>query len=106
MLAYKTQINIKSDSLFLKLPSNFKGKRVEIIILETDNENAVYTNNLNDIEMFYETISITNDEHLLKSQNQVPNEFQKFLLTSPTWSDEEYQSFAETRNLFNQWKID
>jgi len=38
MLAYKTELNIVDESFLLKLPSNFKGKYVEIIVLESFND--------------------------------------------------------------------
>jgi len=107
MLAYKTKLNINNEMLFLKIPSNFKGKRVEIIVLETyDFNDTDWVENTNDIETFYETLLITNDESKIKYSNQEPNDFQKILLSSPTWSDNEYQSFLDARKLFNQWKIE
>lgn len=108
MLAYKTQLNINNEVLFLRIPSNFKGKRVEIIVLETYdlNDNEI-SENSNSIETFYDTFSVTTtDENTTKTLNKEPNEFQKFLLSSPTWSDSDYQNFVETRKLFNQWKIE
>lgn len=33
-----------------------------------------------------------------------PNDFQKFLLTAPVMSDEEYQFYLEKRQDFNKWK--
>jgi len=107
MLAYKTKLNINNEMLFLKIPSNFKGKRVEIIVLETYEFNDTdLVENTSDIETFYETILINDDENKKEYSNQEPNNFQKFLLNSPTWSDNEYQNFLETRKLFNKWKID
>ncbi len=106
MLAYKTQIHIISDMLFLKIPSNFKGKRVEIIVLETaDTDDTDFVENLAEVETIYEIFSITNDEIASQPENQTPNDFQKFLLSSPTWTENDYQNFIETRKLFNQWKI-
>jgi len=107
MLAYKTKLNISSEMLFLKIPSNFKGKHVEIIVLETyDFNDTDLVENSTDIETFYDTLLITNDDNKLIYSNREPNDFQKFLLGSPTWSDNEYQSFLEARKLFNQWKIE
>jgi len=107
MLAFKTQLNITNELLFLKIPNNFKGKRVEVIVFETeDTDNVDTTFGKNEIETFYNTPSVEKDRTDNQSFNQKPNEFQKFLLTSPTWTDAEYQSFVETRKLFNQWKIE
>ncbi len=107
MLAYKTQLNINNEILFLKVPSNFKGKRVEIIVLETNSlDDSNDPDTLNDVETFYEKFSVVKAENQIKSNILAPNEFQKFLLTSPTWGDDEYLNFIETRKLFNQWKID
>ena len=107
MLAYKTQLNINNELLFLKIPSNFKGKRVEIIVLETsDFDNTDYVDNINEIETFYDTFSVVKEDDTSKSYFQPPNEFQKLLLTSPTWTENEYQNFVDTRKLFNQWKME
>jgi len=107
MLAYKTQISISNELFFLKIPSNFIGKRVEIIVLETiDFDDKDQINQANEIETFYETFSIAKDEIVLNRANQTPNKFQKFLLNAPTWSDTDYQNFIETRKLFNQWKME
>jgi len=107
MIAYKTKLNITNEMLFLKIPSNFNGKRVEIIVLETyDLEDTDLVENPSNIETFYETIFAANEEDKSKNTNREPNDFQKFLLSSPTWTDNEYQNFIETRKLFNQWKIE
>jgi hypothetical protein len=103
MLAYKTQLNISNELLFLKIPSNFKGKRVEIIVLEThDLNDDDIADNTAEIETFYETFYAIKDDNSSNSFHKTPNEFQKLLLTSPTWTDNEYQNFVETRKLFNQ----
>jgi hypothetical protein len=107
MLAYKTQLSINNELLFLKIPSNFKGKRVEIIVLETfdlDDKELIHQNGV--IDTFYETFTISKDDIVLNKTNQMPNKFQKILLNAPTWSDTDYQNFLETRKLFNQWKMD
>jgi hypothetical protein len=107
MLAFKTQLNINNELLFLKIPSSFKGKRVEIIVLET--YDLEETNSIRDtsdeVETFYDSFLVP-EEITSTSCSQIPNEFQKFLLMSPTWTENEYQSFVETRKLFNQWKIE
>jgi len=107
MLAYKTILKIKNDTLFLKIPSNFKGKSVEIIVLETQ---EISDNNLmegsSETNSFYDSLFNKIDDNISISLNQEPNDLQKIILSSPTWSDSEYQSFLETRKLFNLWKID
>ncbi len=90
MLAYKTKLNISNDTFLLKVPSNFKGKNVEIIILEVQE--------LNENFLVDSLIDICNNSN---SANIEPNEFQKILLNSPTWSENEYQNFLEIRKLFN-----
>ncbi len=79
----------------------------------------------NSIKLFYQILSLNNETNTLnllvnntvstQSYNETenkkesiknePNEFQKFLLTAPTWSDEDYDNFIENRKYFNQWKI-
>jgi hypothetical protein len=106
MLAYKTRVNIDNEMIFLKIPGNFKGKRVDVIVLETNEANDLdYKDNLSEIETFYDSFPIEEDDNSSRSICQEPNEFQKFLLTAPTWSDIEYQNFLDNRKLFNQWKI-
>lgn len=87
MLAYKTKLEIEKGLLMLQLPQMFFGKKVEIIVLEIDEpeQNEVSINETQ-----------TEDEQ---------NDFQKFLMTAPTWSDTEYENFTENRKLFNQWTI-
>lgn len=36
---------------------------------------------------------------------QDANAFQKFLLSAPTMSDEDYETFLENRKKFNQWRM-
>lgn len=107
MLAYKTILKIKNDTLFLKIPSNFKGKSVEIIVLETQENNG---NNLiyesTSIESYYETSFAQIEDNMTQSSINEPNNLQKIILNAPNWSENEYQNFLETRKLFNQWKID
>ena len=107
MLAYKTRLNIDNEIIFLKIPRNFKGKSVDVIVLETNEANDIdYKDNISDVETFYESFQIVNDDNSPRSICQEPNEFQKFLLTAPTWNDIEYQNFLDNRKLFNQWKIE
>lgn len=107
MLAYKTRLNIDNELLFLKIPGSFKGKSVEVIVLETNEANMTdYQGDTNQIETFFDSFSIVKDDNSSPSFSQSPNEFQKFLLTSPTWSDSDYQNFLDTHKLFNQWKIE
>lgn len=84
MLAYKTKSEIQQGLLQLQLPDVFEGKKVEIIVLEID-----------DTEQTEVSTTQTHKE-------DEPNDFQKFLLTAPTWSDTEYENFAENRKRFNQ----
>lgn len=89
MLAYKTKLNIDTEFLQLQLPSFFTGKQVEIIVLAVaDNQPEFFINK----------------EKNYKEKDE-PNEFQKFLLTAPTWSDKEYENFIETKKQINKWKI-
>mgnify|MGYP006292535865 CR=1 FL=1 len=71
----------------LQLPQMFFGKKVEIIVLEID-------------EPEQKEILITETQ-----KEDELNDFQKFLMTAPTWSDTEYENFTENRKLFNQWTI-
>lgn len=89
MLTYKTKLDIDSELLQLTLPPVFTGKRVEIIVLEID-DNSFEQTQKNSIE---------------KTENDEPNELQNFLLTAPTWSEKEYENFIDTKELINQWKI-
>ena len=105
MLAYKTQISINDEFIHLKIPRNFRGKRVDIIVLET---NELFEEDLMNqttkIESFYEDYII--EENVKTKEIDKPNEFQQFLLSAPVWSDNQYQKFMDTRKLFNKWKID
>ena len=87
MLAYKTKLEIEKGLLMLQLPQMFLGKKVEIIVLEID-------------EPEQKEILITETQ-----KEDELNDFQKFLMTAPTWSDTEYNNFKENRKLFNQWTI-
>ena len=91
MEAYKTKLNIEKSLIKLQLPNYFEGKQVEIIVLEVGNNVVLKKTNI--------------IENKQTEENSEPNEFQKFLLTAPTWSEEEYNNFSENRKLFNQWKI-
>ena len=92
MLAYKTKLDIDTGFLQLQLPDTFNGKQVEIIVLEVGDFTT------------FNSIEKQSEKERVDKQNE-PNEFQKFLLTAPTWSDKEYDNFVENRKLFNQWKI-
>ena len=91
MLAYKTKLDIEKSLIKLQLPNYFTGKQVEIIVLEVDNN------------VILKKTKITEQEQV--NNDNTTNKFQEFLLTAPTWSDEEYNNFSENRKLFNQWKI-
>ncbi len=104
MLAYKTQIRINDNFINLRIPVNFVGKKVEIIILETDiQEDENEKTKTPEPESFYDDFVVDNDIKTTKTEK--PNDFQKFLLSAPIWNDNQYNNFLETRKLFNQWKI-
>ncbi|MEN8122185.1 MAG: hypothetical protein ABFS35_17700 [Bacteroidota bacterium] len=52
-----------------------------------------------------EKLQIEIHKEKINETQKEPNDFQKFLMTAPTWSEKEYESFVETRKLFNQWEI-
>ena len=104
MLAYKTHVNIQDDFIYLKIPQNFRGKKVEIIVLETEDFTADTSDIASGIESFYETLTIHEDLKTIESKE--PNEFQKLLLSAPNWSDRHYNEFVENRKHFNRWTID
>lgn len=107
MLAFKTHLSITNELLLFRIPSTFKGKQVEIIVLERmDSDENLIENSTDGIGTFYDTFSISHNERISEISVKEPNEFQKLLLNAPTWTDEEYQNFVETRKLFNQWKIE
>lgn len=110
MLAFKTHLYITNELLLFRIPSNFKGKQVEIIVLERKDSDENFIENGSDeietfFETFFETFIANADDKSSEIVHNKPNEFQKLLLKAPTWTDEEYQNFIETRKLFNQWKI-
>ncbi len=41
----------------------------------------------------------------MKPKNQILTKFQKFLLSGPIMSDEQYKLFKEARKHFNKWRI-
>ncbi len=73
MQAIKQYTEVIADSIHINLPKNFTAKRVELIILSADYDNA----------------------------NE--GDFQRFLLDSPEMTDEEYQAIEEKRRHLNQW---
>jgi hypothetical protein len=73
MQAIKQYTEVIDGSIHINLPSNFTAKRVELIILSADD---------NDADM---------------------GDFQRFLLNSPEMTDEEYQAIEEKRGHLNQW---
>ena len=97
MLAYKTKLDIDTGFLQLQLPAFFKGKQVEIIVLEVGNNTS-----FNEPQIYVQNQREEKEDNEIQDE---PNEFQKFLLTAPTWSDKEYENFIENRKIFNQWKI-
>ena len=97
MLAYKTKLEIDSGLLNIRLPDIFNGKQVEIIVLADDAFTSSPEHQISTLGNSKEEI-----ENVIQDR---PNEFQKFLLTAPTWSDKEYEYFKENHKLFNQWEI-
>ncbi len=73
MQAIKQYTDVIDGSIHINLPKNFTAKRVELIILSADNNDADASN------------------------------FQRFLLDSPEMTDEEYQAIEEKRRHLNQW---
>ena len=73
MQAIKQYTDVIDGSIHINLPKNFTAKRVELIILSADNNDADASN------------------------------FQRFLLDSPEMTDEEYQAIKEKRRHLNQW---
>jgi hypothetical protein len=73
MQAIKEYTEVIDGSIHVNLPKNFTAKRVELIILSADDNEA----NTDD--------------------------FLRFLLESPEMTDEEYQAIEEKRKHFKQW---
>jgi hypothetical protein len=73
MQAIKQYTEVIDGSIHINLPKTFTAKRVELIILSAD-ENDADTSN-----------------------------FQRFLLDSPEMTDEEYQAIEEKRQHLNKW---
>ena len=73
MQAIKQYTEVIAGSIHIKLPPDFTAKRVELIILSADENDA--------------------DR----------GDFQRFLLDSPEMTDEEYQAIEEKRGHLNQW---
>ncbi len=73
MQAIKQYTEVIGGSIHINLPPNFTAKRVELIILSADENDA--------------------DR----------GDFQRFLLDSPEMTDEEYQAIEEKRGHLNQW---
>jgi len=94
MLAYKTKLDVDKGILKIQLPEDFNGKQVEIIVLELTNSTSIEKKQ-------------NNNTTVLENSNGTdePNEFQKTLMTAPTWSEEEYNNYLENRKIFSQWKI-
>lgn len=73
MQVIKQYTDVIDGSIHINLPKNFTAKRVELIILSADDNNAE------------------------------EGDFQRFLLNSPEMTDEEYQAIEEKRRHLNQW---
>lgn len=74
MQAIKQFTNVIDGNIYIHLPKSFTAKRVELIILSADDNNAEQA------------------------------DFQRFLLDSPEMTDEEYASIEEKRRHLQQWK--
>jgi hypothetical protein len=73
MQAIKQYTEVINGSIHIDLPKNFTAKRVELIILSADDNDADSSG------------------------------FQRFLLDSPEMSDEEFQVIEDKRRHLNQW---
>ena len=71
-----------NNQLNFKLPDNFNFKFVEIIVLPA-----------------YE---FTNQENKENSEEET-TDFQKFLLSAPIMTDNDYEYFLSKKNDFNKW---
>lgn len=82
MEAFRKVVEINNNQLNLKLHVNFDSKYVEIIVLP-----------------FYENYV---DEQINETQNEL-TDFQKFLLSAPVMTDDEYNFFLEKKQDFDRW---
>ncbi|MBW8048767.1 MAG: hypothetical protein FVQ77_00190 [Cytophagales bacterium] len=77
MQAISKYSEVKNGQVVIKIPKNFTSKKVQIIILPTEEEK--------------------------KSSKQ---ELTELLLKGPTWSEEELKAFNDSRDHFNKWRTE
>jgi len=83
MEALRKVVEVNKNQVNFKLPINFDAKYVEVIVLP-----------------FYENYA---DEQINETPNKL-TDFQKFLLSAPVMTDDEYNFFLEKKQDFNRWK--
>lgn len=89
MISLTTKILLKERQILnLEIPENIKLKNGEYEIVLVINPNSF------------------SDEQNNETTEDEENEFQKLLMTAPTWSDEEYQNYIENKKLFSKWTIE
>lgn len=76
MIAIKEIKDVIAGEVTIKLPDNFPTKRVEVIILPVEENDGEKARSLSD-----------------------------FLLTGPTFSEEELQRLAQVREWMSQWDV-
>jgi hypothetical protein len=75
MIAVRRVQDVIAGVVTIKLPADFRGKRVEVIVLP------------------------------LEENDQEPQQLQRLLLTAPTLSEDDLQGFAQIRDWMNQWTV-
>jgi hypothetical protein len=77
MLAVRSVQDVIVDSVTVKLPAGFVGKRVEVIVLPLP----------------------------LEDNEQEPGRLESLLLEAPTLSEADLQAFEQVRDWMNQWTV-
>ncbi len=77
MLAVRSVHDVIADSVTVKLPADFAGKRVEVIVLPLP----------------------------LEDNGQEPGRLESLLLKAPTLSEADLQAFEQVRDWMNQWTV-
>jgi len=75
MLAVRSFQKVVVDTVTVKLPASFAGKRVEVIVLP------------------------------MEDSEQEPGQLESLLLAAPTLSDADLQGFAQVRDWMSQWTV-
>ena len=75
MIAVRSVQDVLAGVVTIKLPANFTGKRVEVIVLP------------------------------LEENDREPQQLQRLLLAAPTLSEVDLQGFAQVRDWMNQWTV-